>query len=68
MPVNALAENIFGTLGPAVCCIPGYPHNLISIFFCIATTGAILWTVQLIPQLIKTWRTKSVEGLSPWLV
>lgn len=44
MPVNALLENIFGTL------------------------GAILWTVQLIPQLIKTWRTKSVEGLSPWLV
>ena len=66
----ALAENIFGTLGPAVCCIPGYPHNLISFlfFFAFATTGAILWTVQLIPQLIKTWRTKSVEGLSPWLV
>ncbi|KAF8473632.1 PQ loop repeat-domain-containing protein [Russula ochroleuca] len=44
MPVNALAENIFGTI------------------------GAILWTVQLIPQLIKSYRTKSTEGLSPWLV
>ncbi|KAH9973583.1 PQ loop repeat-domain-containing protein [Lactifluus volemus] len=32
------------------------------------TMGAIFWTVQLIPQLIKTWRTKSTEGLSPWLV
>ncbi|KAH9973569.1 hypothetical protein BGW80DRAFT_245957 [Lactifluus volemus] len=29
---------------------------------------AIFWTVQLIPRLIKTWRTKSTEGLSPWLV
>ncbi|KAN0138195.1 PQ loop repeat domain containing protein [Lactarius tabidus] len=32
------------------------------------TMGAILWTVQLIPQLFKSWRTKSTEGLSPWLV
>ncbi|KAI9453020.1 PQ loop repeat-domain-containing protein [Lactarius psammicola] len=44
MPVNALAENIFGTI------------------------GAILWSVQLIPQLIKSRRTKSTQGLSPWLV
>lgn len=44
MPVNAVAENIFGTM------------------------GAILWSVQLIPQLIKSWRTKSTQGLSPWLV
>lgn len=44
MPVNAVAENIFGTM------------------------GAILWTVQLIPQLLKSWRTKSTRGLSPWLV
>ncbi|KAI0245035.1 PQ loop repeat-domain-containing protein [Lactifluus subvellereus] len=44
MPVNAAAENVFGTM------------------------GAIFWTVQLIPQLHKTWRTKSTEGLSPWLV
>ena len=30
--------------------------------------GAVFWTVQLIPQLFKTWRTKSTKGLSPWLV
>ncbi|KAH9973579.1 hypothetical protein BGW80DRAFT_1308287 [Lactifluus volemus] len=24
--------------------------------------------MALIPRLIKTWRTKSTEGLSPWLV
>ncbi|KAI0288986.1 PQ loop repeat-domain-containing protein [Russula brevipes] len=44
MPANAVAENVFGTM------------------------GAIFWTVQLIPQLLKTWRTKSTQGLSPWLV
>ncbi|KAH9967544.1 PQ loop repeat-domain-containing protein [Russula dissimulans] len=44
MPVNAVAENVFGTM------------------------GAIFWSIQLIPQLIKSWRTKSTKGLSPWLV
>ncbi|KAI0306114.1 PQ loop repeat-domain-containing protein [Multifurca ochricompacta] len=44
MPVNAVAENVFGTM------------------------GAVFWTIQLIPQLIKSWRTKSTKGLSPWLV
>ncbi|KAI0282984.1 hypothetical protein BC826DRAFT_961216 [Russula brevipes] len=44
MPANAVAENVFGTM------------------------GAIFWTVQLIPRLFKTWRTKSTEGFSPWLV
>ncbi|KAI9444486.1 hypothetical protein H4582DRAFT_2178327 [Lactarius indigo] len=29
--------------------------------------AAILWSVQLIPQLVKSWRTKSTKGLSPWL-
>ncbi|KAI0060719.1 PQ-loop-domain-containing protein [Artomyces pyxidatus] len=32
------------------------------------TLGTICWTVQLIPQIWKSWRTKSTEGLSPWLV
>ena len=26
--------------------------------------GTILWTVQLLPQVYKSWRTKSTEGLS----
>ncbi|KAJ7199110.1 PQ loop repeat-domain-containing protein [Mycena haematopus] len=32
------------------------------------TLGLICWTVQLLPQLWKSWREKSTEGLSPWLV
>ncbi|KAI0258938.1 PQ loop repeat-domain-containing protein [Gloeopeniophorella convolvens] len=32
------------------------------------TIGTICWTVQLIPQLHKSYRTKSTEGLSPWLL
>ncbi|KAI9508372.1 hypothetical protein F5148DRAFT_979896 [Russula earlei] len=44
MPVNAVVENIFGTM------------------------GAIFWTIQLVPQLVKSWRSKSTRGLSPYLV
>ncbi|KAJ7751550.1 PQ loop repeat-domain-containing protein [Mycena maculata] len=44
MPLNALAENVLGTI------------------------GTICWTGQLIPQVWKSWRDKSTEGLSPWLV
>ncbi|TFK74939.1 hypothetical protein BDN72DRAFT_600522 [Pluteus cervinus] len=40
MIVNAVAENVLGTL------------------------GTICWTIQLIPQIWKSWRTKDVEGLS----
>ncbi|KAJ7289263.1 PQ loop repeat-domain-containing protein [Mycena rebaudengoi] len=32
------------------------------------TLGAICWTVQLLPQIWKSWREKSTLGLSPWLV
>ncbi|KZV63180.1 PQ-loop-domain-containing protein [Peniophora sp. CONT] len=32
------------------------------------TIGTICWTVQLIPQLWKSYRSKSTEGLSPSLV
>ncbi|KAJ7314425.1 PQ loop repeat-domain-containing protein, partial [Mycena albidolilacea] len=32
------------------------------------TLGTICWTVQLVPQIWKSWREKSTEGLSPWLV
>ncbi|KAJ7210385.1 hypothetical protein GGX14DRAFT_450539 [Mycena pura] len=31
-------------------------------------TGTVCWTVQLIPQVWKSWRTKSTDGLSHWLV
>ncbi|OCH96321.1 hypothetical protein OBBRIDRAFT_787400 [Obba rivulosa] len=34
----------------------------------LGTMGTICWTVQLIPQIWKSWRTKTTEGLSQWLV
>ncbi|KAI0794095.1 PQ loop repeat-domain-containing protein [Fomes fomentarius] len=34
----------------------------------LGTMGTICWTVQLLPQLWHTYRTKSVEGLSAWLM
>jgi len=30
--------------------------------------GTIFWTCQVIPQIWKSWREKSTEGLSPWLM
>ncbi|KAI0924063.1 hypothetical protein AcW1_006845 [Taiwanofungus camphoratus] len=34
----------------------------------LGTMGAICWTIQLVPQIWKSWRRKSTEGLSHWLV
>ncbi|KAG7443586.1 uncharacterized protein BT62DRAFT_988181 [Guyanagaster necrorhizus] len=34
----------------------------------LGTLGAVCWTIQLLPQIRKSWRDKSTEGLSPWLV
>ncbi|KAJ7464408.1 PQ loop repeat-domain-containing protein, partial [Mycena latifolia] len=34
----------------------------------LGTIGTVCWTVQMVPQLWKSWREKSTEGLSPWLV
>ncbi|KAJ7489675.1 PQ loop repeat-domain-containing protein [Mycena galericulata] len=34
----------------------------------LGTIGTICWTGQLLPQVWKSWRDKSTEGLSPWLV
>ncbi|KAL5531706.1 hypothetical protein ACEPAG_4583 [Sanghuangporus baumii] len=30
--------------------------------------GTVCWTGQIIPQIWKSWREKSTEGLSPWLM
>ena len=30
--------------------------------------GTICWTAQLVPQIWKSFRSKSTEGLSDWLV
>jgi len=32
------------------------------------TIGTICWSVQLIPQIVKSYRTKSTTGLSEWLL
>ncbi|THH18043.1 hypothetical protein EW146_g2866 [Bondarzewia mesenterica] len=34
----------------------------------LGTMGTVCWSGQMIPQLWKSWRTKSTEGLSHWLV
>ncbi|KAH8093259.1 PQ-loop-domain-containing protein [Cristinia sonorae] len=34
----------------------------------LGTIGTICWTLQLVPQVWKSWRTKSTDGLSLWLV
>lgn len=34
----------------------------------LGTIGTILWTIQVIPQVIKSYRDKSTEGLSAWLM
>ncbi|TCD71814.1 hypothetical protein EIP91_003157 [Steccherinum ochraceum] len=58
MPANGVAENVLGTI---------VTHDMMlhapAIF-----SGTICWTVQLIPQVWKSWRSKTTEGLSPWLV
>lgn len=34
----------------------------------LGTLGTVFWTIQMLPQIWKSWRSKSTEGLSPWLV
>ncbi|KAF9075470.1 hypothetical protein BDP27DRAFT_1390000 [Rhodocollybia butyracea] len=44
MPVNSVAENVFGI------------------------AGTVCWTIQLVPQLWKSWREKDTTGLSEWMI
>ncbi len=60
MLVNSAAENALGTLG-----ISPLPHPAMRLT--VTPQGAVCWTIQLLPQIWKTWREKSTEGLSPWL-
>ncbi|KAF5347995.1 hypothetical protein D9757_014860 [Collybiopsis confluens] len=32
------------------------------------TAGTICWTIQLVPQIWKSWREKSTTGLSDWMI
>ncbi|EIW58286.1 uncharacterized protein TRAVEDRAFT_148372 [Trametes versicolor FP-101664 SS1] len=34
----------------------------------LGTIGTVCWTIQLVPQIWKSWRAKSTEGLSEWLM
>ncbi|KAH7099263.1 hypothetical protein BKA62DRAFT_621625 [Auriculariales sp. MPI-PUGE-AT-0066] len=34
----------------------------------LATLGVIFWSIQVIPQIWKSHRSKSTEGLSPWIM
>ncbi|KLO19084.1 PQ-loop-domain-containing protein [Schizopora paradoxa] len=34
----------------------------------LGTIGTICWTIQILPQIWKSWREKATEGLSPWLM
>ncbi|OCF35448.1 hypothetical protein I316_03000 [Kwoniella heveanensis BCC8398] len=34
----------------------------------LATVGAVLWAIQGIPQVVKSYRTQSTKGLSPYLM
>jgi len=34
----------------------------------LGTIGTVCWTIQILPQIWKSWREKATEGLSPWLM
>ncbi|KAJ3973363.1 PQ loop repeat-domain-containing protein [Lentinula raphanica] len=44
MPVNSVAENVFGTV------------------------GTVCWSIQLVPQLWKSYHEKDTTGLSEWMI
>ncbi|KAJ3544713.1 hypothetical protein NM688_g5710 [Phlebia brevispora] len=46
----------------------GHHRALIDCGYGVDHAGTICWTVQLIPQIWKSWRNKSTDGLSHWLV
>ena len=66
MPANPVAENVLGTMGGSLSVskfrAPAHP------LLVLVSAGTICWTVQLVPQVWKSWRTKSTEGLSEYLV
>ena len=70
MPANPVAENVLGTMGKLA-----FVSNLdireleagTDIDSRLLVAGTICWTIQLVPQVWKSWRTKSTEGLSEYL-
>ncbi|KAK2463637.1 hypothetical protein APHAL10511_004388 [Amanita phalloides] len=34
----------------------------------LGTFGTVCWTIQLVPQIVKSWCESSTRGLSPWLM
>jgi uncharacterized protein with PQ loop repeat len=44
------------------------PHPNAALENVFGTIGAVLWSVQIIPQIWKSYRTKETEGLSTLLM
>lgn len=63
MPVNAVAENVLGTVGKKPLCLnwngDAYSSRVLP--------GTVCWMTQLLPQVWKSWKDKSTEGLSHYL-
>ncbi|KAF7331490.1 hypothetical protein MKEN_00027900 [Mycena kentingensis (nom. inval.)] len=68
MPTNKVAENVFGTLGAALPIRLRLLWGILKHTRRAFLTGTVCWTIQLIPQVLKSYREKSTKGLSPWLV
>lgn len=66
MPTNAVAENVLGTFGE-YSQLPVLINDVDSMRSQSASTGAVCWMIQLVPQVWKSWREKSTEGLSAYL-
>lgn len=62
MPTNSVAENVFGTLGES------FVSFQIFISIDVYSLGTICWSGQILPQIWKSYREKSTEGLSHWLM
>jgi len=62
MFVNPLAENICGTIGGQTSVQVNDARNLL------CSVGTVLWSGQIIPQIIKTHRERTSVGLSPYLM
>ena len=73
LPTNSAAENALATIGtsrpaPPVRGTYAAGNCPLRHFRRLRRPGTVCWTVQLIPQVWKSWRAKSTDGLSHWLV
>ncbi|KAJ3748387.1 hypothetical protein DFH05DRAFT_556524 [Lentinula detonsa] len=64
MPVNSVAENVFGTSGV----LAKKCTKLLKWIYYAFPEGTVCWTIQLVPQLWKSYREKDTTGLSDWMI